>query len=390
MGFKSIRTIAVKAIALISVTVVCTGLMSAHINPAAVVADDDLYKTLYDVFRDRDGDPDNFMSQEQLVDSILYYCDQLSGIEYTYGDQEHYLACDGFVSLVLRMTFGTVYNFERTRTKYWCKFDYHEEHILACSYVDKYEVYRPGGTSVTWLYKNYVNTLVEPLFDREYVEGMTNEDWAEYLEEVGAQPGDIMFWDDDRDKQYWTHISIYAGIEDGVPKMWHASSVKGYVCKQSLEEITCDVAYLDYCSILPMTDHPARVGLYVTDEAYEKDFSYSIYSDPSCTEYLGRISSVCDLSDQSYLENILIYPNDAHDSYDRTIYVKRDISPYTGDSGGSEVYQIIINVTPDDDEYGTITYSVYGAADVRYYCSAQITGYNYLEGSKVIPITDYR
>ena len=186
MGFKSIRTIAVKAIALISVTVVCTGLMSAHINPAKVIADDDLYKTLYDVFRDRDGDPDNFMSQEQLVDSILYYSEQLAGIEYTYGDQEHYLACDGFVSLVLRMTFGTVYNFERTRDKYWCKFDYHEEHILACSYVDKYEVYRPGGTSVSWLYKNYVNTLVEPLFDRAYVEGMTNDDWVEYLQEVGA------------------------------------------------------------------------------------------------------------------------------------------------------------------------------------------------------------
>ena len=391
MFFKGVRTFALKAIALISMTVVCTGFMSAYVNPAEVSADDDLYKTLYDVFRDRSDDPDNFMSQEEMVDSILYYCEQLQGIEYTYGDQEHYLACDGFVSLVLRMTFGTVYNFERTRDKYWCKFDYHEEHIVACSYVDQYEVYRPGGTSVTWLYKNYVNVVVEPLVTRDYVEGMTNEEWVEYLEEVGAQPGDIIFWDSDTDKTNWTHISIFAGIEDGIPKIWHASSIQGKVCKQSLEEITVNVAYLDYCSIVAMTDRPARVSLCVGDDEREKDFSYSVYSDYACTDYLGKISSICDLSGQYSLENILIYPNDAHDSYDRIIYLKRDVlSPYTDDVEETEVYQLIVSIKPDDDESGTLTYSVYGASDVRYYCNGEISDYNYLEGGIAIPITDYR
>ena len=395
MLLNKVRTVAVKAIALISVTAICAGIMCAYEKPVEVLADDsddELYSTLYDVFKDRSGDPDNFMSQEEFVSDVLYYCNKLKGIGYTYGSQEHYLACDGYVSLVFRMTFGTVYNYERYKDKFWAKFDYHEEHIVADSYVDKYEVYRPGGTSVTWLYKHYVNTVVDPLVTRKYVEGWSNSDWVEYIEELGVQPGDIMFWDNDKDRTYWSHIGFYAGMEDGVPMMWHASSIQGQVVKQ---DITYNIQVLDYVSIVALTDHPLNVGLYVNNTDNDRDFSYSVYKDAACSEYIGRISSCCTLSEQLSLDNIAVYPNNNKTAYERTIYIRRDVSPFDPESDESEgpdqdVFQIVIRIEPFGSEKGTLKYAIYDAKDKRYYGGQTIEDYDYQAGGSVIPISDFR
>ena len=395
MGFKSVRNRAIKAIALFSVTVVFAGFAGAYIHPENVSASGDLYDTLYDVFRDKSGDPDDFMSQEQLVKKMLSNCDKLSGIGYTYGTQEHYLGCDGFVSLVFRLTFGTAHDFERYRDKFWCKFDYQEEHKQAGSYVDRYDIYRPGGTSVTWLYENYIGKVIEPRAGRKYVEGMTNSGWVDYLEGIGAQPGDLLFWDNDKKDDCWSHIGIYAGIENGVPKMWHASSIKEEVCKQSLSEITCDVGYLDYVLIVATTDRPASVGLYVDSENSERDFSFSVYKDSGCSDYIGRISSICTLSEQSSLDNILIYPNSGKTAYERTLYLKRDMSPFDSENAGlagddQNVYKLSIKITENDEGTGTLTYTVYGAEDIRYYCGGTVGDFDYLAGGPVIPVTDLR
>ncbi len=390
MTFRNIRNFAVKAIAICSSAAVFAGFMSAYMQPTPVSADDDLYTCLYDVFKDRSDDPDHFMTPEFMVSEMMDYCDMLEGVEYTYGDQEHYLACDGFVSLVLRLTFGTAYDFERTKDKYWVKFDRSEEHIVAASYVDQYEVYRPGGTTVTWLYKNYVNEVVEPLVDKTLVEGMDNDEWIEFLDDIGAQPGDIMFWDEDKDQKYWTHIGIYAGIEDGEAKMWHASSIQDGVVKQSLEEITYNISFLDYTCIVAMTNKPANVGVYVDSIApADTDFSYSIYRDYECTEYIGRLSNICSMSEQDNLSNIPIYPNKDRSAYERTIYARRDVMPYA-DSSDQEVYQIIIRIEPTEDGKGTLTYSVYGADDIRFYYGHEIINYKYMDGYKAIELKDFR
>ncbi len=400
MSIKSVKSFIVKAIAVCSVCVVSACFAGAYINPVSVSADSDhsfyktdsgLFTTLYDVFKSRSDDPDNFQTQEEFRWNVLYNCSELEGVEYTYGNQDHYLGCEGFVSLVFRKTFGTLYDFERTKDKYSCKFDRSQEHILACSPVDQYEVYRPGGTSVTWLYKNYVNVIIEPRYDKINVEDMNNYDWIEFMDSIAAQPGDIIFWDEDSDDQYWTHIGIYAGVEDGVAMMWHASSIKGAVVKQSLEEITSFTQYLDYACVVALTDVPARVGLYVDSLGNpEKDFSYSIYDNPECTKRLGRISNVCDLNDGSYLNSMAIFPNDDKMSYDLTIYVRRDMVPYTEGGTDPEVYQVIIHIDVTGHDKGTLTYSVYGADDIRFYCSRTIDNYNYMTGYRVIEITDYR
>lgn len=391
MSFKKLGNYAVKAIAFIFVAVFFAVFACCYISPEKVIADDDLYPTLYDMFKDRSGDPDDFYDQEQFVKKVLSNCERLSGIGYDVGSAEQYLGCDGFVSLVFRLTFGTAHEFERGRTEYSVKFDYREEHKEAGSYCDRYGVYRPGGTTVTWLYDHYVNKEVRALTGRKYVEDWDNDDWVDYLESVGAQPGDLMFWDNDKKNDCWAHIGIYAGIEDGVAKMWHASSIEQKVYKSSLGKMTSEDRYLDYVLILPLTDTPAKVGLYADTEANkEKEFSYSIYNDKDCSQYLGRISSACALTEQTELENIKIYPNDDKTAYERTLYLKRDMSPYAGSGENQIVYQLMIKIDNGEDGKGTLRYSVYGADDLRCYFSKEIINYDYTMGLKVISLTDFR
>ncbi len=401
MGTKNIWKIAVKAIAIITMAAVVAGIAESYIQPVSVMADAK-YQTLYDVFRDRSGNPDSFMGQEEFRNTLLSNCNALNGVAYTSGQQQNYLACDGFVSLVLRMTFGTVhevkknYEWKKKQHKISYKFNTKEEHIVADSYVDKYEVYRPGGTSVTWLYKNYVGNIVNPISSkRKNCEDMTNKQWVEYLEQINAQPGDILFWDNDKNDKYWTHIGIFAGIENGTAKMWHASAVKKKVCKQDLSEITEHIRYLKYVCVLPMTDAPAKVGLCANSDSNLKNFSYSVYKDEDCSEFIGRISSNCTLKDQASLEDIAIYLNGDKTAYEKTIYVRRDMSPFkfaNAELAGADqtVYKLRIKITPGEENKGTLTYSIYGSKDIRYYDSNTITDYDYRSGGQVILITDYR
>ena len=401
MGVKDIKRIAVKAIAMLAMTAVVAGIGSAYVDPVDVEADTK-YDTLYDVFKARSGKGDDFTSQEDFRKQVLNNCKRLDKIAYTSGNQENCLACDGYVSLVFRLTFGTVHEFKKyyeyktKKFKYRCKFYRKEEHKKCDSYVDKYEIYRPGGTSVTWLYNNYVDKLVKPRGSkRKNVEGFTNKQWVSYLESINAQPGDIIIWDNDYNYTYWTHIGIFAGIENGVAKMWHSSSVKKKVCKQSMSEITEEVKFLKFACVVPLTDVPAKAGLCVDGEGIEKDFSYSIYSDANCKNKIGRIASSCVLKDQSNLDNILIYPNSDKSAFEKTLYVRRDLAPYqTATSNLTEadqtVYKLVIRIEPGEDHKGVLKYSIYGAKDTKYYAGKTIDDYDYRSGGQVISIKDFR
>lgn len=395
---RVISKIAVKGLAILLTTVLSAGVLCVYTYTSDVSAyvspDDGLYSSLYSLFKDRGGDPDNFMTQEKFVQRIMGNCELLSGIAYTYGAQENYLACDGFVSLVLRLSLDTIEEFERTYfyyqdNKYRAKFDYKEEHIVAASNVDKYEVFRPGGTSVTWLYHNYVDVVVDSRVTRDYVLDQDNSAWVNYLTSCGAQPGDIMFWDNDIKNDYWTHIGIYAGIEDGVAMMWHASSLKGKVCKQSLEEVTCQTRYLEYVSILPSTDRPVRMSLCtgnVTEE--ESNIAYSVYSDPECTVCKGHVSNCCDFNPDSYLRNIPVYPNDDMTEYGRSLYLVKDIPPYS--AADQEVLELQIHIIPGVDGKGSLTYTVCGLKDNRKYAAGKVDCFDMFSGDLVIPVKDFR
>jgi hypothetical protein len=101
------------------------------------------------------------------------------------------------------------------------------------------------------------------------------------------------------------------------------------------------------------------------------------------------------LKEQASLENIAIYPNGDKTAYEKTIYVRRDMSPFkigNAELAGADqtVYMLKIKITPDDNKVGTLKYSVYGAKDIRYYDSQTIYDYNYRSGGRFILISDYR
>ena len=401
MGVINIRKIAVKVIAILSMAAVVAGIAESYIPPVSVSADAK-YQTLYDVFRDRSGDPDSFMGQEEFRNTILSNCKKLNTVNYTSGAQVDSLACDGFVSMVLRMTFGTVhevkvrYDYKKKKRFISYKFNTKEEHKVADSYVDKYEIYRPGGTSVTWIYNNYVGKLVNARgSSRKKVEGWTNKDWVNYLESIGAQPGDLILWDNDYNKTYWTHIGIYAGIENGKAVIWHASAVWGICMKQIMAEMTEETKYLKLACVVPMTDAPAKVGISAMTGSRERDFSYSIYKDENCRSCIGRITSNCTLKDQASLEDLAIYFNSEKTAYEKTVYVRRDMSPFkfaNAELAGADqtVYMLKIKIIPDDNNLGTLKYSIYGAKDIRCYASKTVYDYDYRSGGLFILISDYR
>lgn len=401
MVVKDIKRIAVKAIATLVVAAVVAGIGSSYTEAVDVEADSQ-YATLYDVFKDRSGKGDNFVSQEEFRRQVLSNCNRLNKIAYTSGIQENALACDGFVSLVFRLTFGTVhdlkkyYDYKTKNIKYRCKFDRKEEHTKCDSFVDKYEIYRPGGTSVTWLYNNYAGKIVKTRGSkRKNVDDFSNKQWVSYLQSINAQPGDIIIWDNDYNYTYWTHIGIFAGIENGVAKMWHCSSVKKKVCKQSMSEVTEDVRYLKFACVIPLTDIPAKVGFSVDLDGLEKDFSYSVYKEEECKNKIGRISSKYTLKDQSKLDDILVFPNNDKTAYEKTIYIKRDMSPYEIAAtnlaeADQAVYKLIIKIEPGEKHKGVLKYSIYGAKDSRYYAGKTIEDYDYRSGGQVISIKDFR
>ena len=401
MGRINIWKIAVKAIAIITMAAVVAGIAESYVQPVTVVADAK-YQTLYDVFRERSGNPDSFMDQEELRNRILANCKKLNTVAYTSGAQVDALACDGFVSMVLRMSFETVhevkvrYDYKKKKRFVSYKFNTKEEHKVADSYVDKYEIFRPGGTSVTWIYNTYVGKLVNARgSSRKKVEGWSNSDWVNYLESIGAQPGDLILWDNDYNKTYWTHISIFCGIENGKAVIWHSSAVRKICMKQIMSELTEDSNYLKLACVIPMTDAPAKVGLCVGTGENDRDFSYSVYKDEACSSKLGRIASSCTLKEQSSLENLSIYFNSDKSAYEKTLYVKRDISPYKASStelSGTDqiVYKLKIKITPGEENKGTLVYTVYGAEDIRYYSGKTIEDYDYRQGGQVIEISDFR
>ena len=222
-----------------------------------------------------------------------------------------------------------------------------------------------------------------------------NAQWVEYLNKIGAQPGDIIFWDNDKDDKFWTHVGIYAGIEKGVAKMWHASAVKKKVMKQNLSEITNEVCYLDYACVVALTDAPARIGLFADSENSSSDFSFSVYKDAVCKTKIGRLASSCTLKDETALDSIKVWPSDDKDVYERTLYLRRDMAPYkvkNAELAGSDqtVFKLVIRIEKGPDKKGKLTYAIYGAKDMRYYGGKTINNYDYLTGSKVIPITDLK
>ena len=105
------------------------------------------------------------------------------------------------------------------------------------SYKDKYGWCRNGTASVN---SHFLNTIVKKrdikysqifLNDRsDGVPGWSNAEWVDYLTKAGAKPGDVFVWfNHDWSKTKGQHMTMYAGIENGIAYEWTASSTYGVI-----------------------------------------------------------------------------------------------------------------------------------------------------------------
>ncbi|MBR5182352.1 MAG: hypothetical protein IKW88_08865 [Clostridiales bacterium] len=183
-------------------------------------------------------DPDEF--RKKLIKNFEY----MDGVGYFHMGKmvQGYTDCAGSVSLAFRVALGTA-KFTKKYKKgtlsngkqlYGIGINY----CGIKSYKDKYGWCRNGTASVN---SHFLKTIVKnrkikysqvSLEDRnDGVQGWSNEEWIDFLNETGAKPGDVIVWfNHDWSKTKGQHMTMYAGIgEDGIAYEWTASSTYGVI-----------------------------------------------------------------------------------------------------------------------------------------------------------------
>ena len=101
------------------------------------------------------------------------------------------------------------------------------------------------------------------------------------------------------------------------------------------------------------------------------------------------------MEEQEYLDDFALYPNYEHTAYERKLILRKEMTPYNPDDGGTPyegetMFYLFITIEPYDDQRGTLKYSVYGVDSIRYYGGGEIKDYDYRNGEPVITLTDFR
>ena len=214
------------------------GIVSVKPHAYYVAYDKDAIMTYKNILDAGYTDPDVFRSK--LIKNFEY----MDGVGYFHMGKmiQGYTDCAGSVSLAFRVALGTA-KFTKKYKKGTLSngkqlYGIGVNYCGIKSYKDKYGWCRNGTASVN---SHFLNTIVKnrkikytqvSLDDRNDGEhGWTNEEWIDYLNEVGAKPGDVFVWfNHDWSKTKGQHMTMYAGIgEDGIAYEWTASSTYGVI-----------------------------------------------------------------------------------------------------------------------------------------------------------------
>ena len=214
------------------------GIVSAQPHAYYAALNTNAIMTYKDILGAGYSDPEVF--RKKLIKNFEY----MDGVGYFHMGKmvQGYTDCAGSVSLAFRVALGTA----KFTKKYKKGTLSNGKQLYAIginycgikSYKDKYGWCRNGTASVN---SHFLNTIVKnrkikytqvSLDDRNDGEhGWTNEEWIDYLNEVGAKPGDVFVWfNHDWSKTKGQHMTMYAGIgEDGIAYEWTASSTYGVI-----------------------------------------------------------------------------------------------------------------------------------------------------------------
>ena len=370
--------------------------------------------------------------ERSFRNEVLAQCEKMDGVVYEWGGSgSNGIDCAGSVSLAYSAALGTVWIGDREG-------DYGEMTLIyyGGGAPDEYGFYWPG-------YAGIKSTFIDELLDDRGIypeensfsdfetngeSGIQSDEWIDIIQTYGIKPADIiLWWNDDNDDVNPQHITIYAGIENGIPMHWTASSTAGYFCKKPLADSSSELGKGSFTGFMGLK----ATGLYeepyvgfCLDKTDPSGFGYlgcvfSFYSDSSLGNKIGELTDddgdgiytdYYDLSGRSGYDDkyLLTRVSGNVPSYEDTIYVVETTGPSAvilpdgtemslKDSSGNvpdiydfaddNRYTLDISLTDTDGTYGTLEYLIKDADRNDLYYD-YVSSYSYLQGSDVIVISN--
>ena len=373
-----------------------------------------------------------YTSEKAFRDRILSACKSLDGVKYTWGGGGwNGIDCAGSVSFVYAVTLKTAY-IQSTPGSYGNK---------TLSYSgggnpDKYGFFRPGFAGIKSSFKESLlkKRGITPTenkfssFDTNGTKGIQNDEWITIINTYGFKPGDmIMWWNDNNDKNNAQHITIYAGIENGVPMHWTASSTAGYFCKKSLASSSSESGKGSFTGFMGLKATALRDSAYAGFYLDKRDPSginylgavFTVYKDSDLKSQAGELrdddgdgiyTDYYSLSGSTYTkQQFSITPKSGEEgTYEDTLYIKETAAPSgvlmpdgskksLKDADGNvpsvygfsdqDVYVVHVKVSGTDGSKGKLEYSVGRSGGSSLYSFTK-SDYAYTSGSNVMLVTN--
>ena len=373
-----------------------------------------------------------YTSNQEFRDAVLAACAQMDGVNYVWGGAGwDGLDCAGSVSLAYAVALGSA-TINSTSGSYGSK----TISFSGGGNPDYYGFYRPGYAGIRTSFTNGILYAkgVTPTenhfagFDFNGTYGIQSDEWIYIVDTYGFQPGDmILWWNDDNDSSNAQHITIYAGIENGVPMHWTGSSSMGYFCKKPLADSSAEAGKGSFTGFMGLKavepfDTP-YVGFYL-DKTDTSGNSYtgaifSVYSDSSLSTKIGELrdddgngiyADYYGLSGGDYYWQMMQIPVSDPQSqiYETTIYVKETSCP-TGmtipngnwmsltDSSGTvpdyyqfidpNAYTVTVRLSQLNGSTGVLEYWVVRGDGTVMYSDTDYS-YSYRSGSEAVVIAN--
>ena len=375
-----------------------------------------------------------YTSEKAFRDEILSACSRMSGVKYQWGGGGwNGIDCAGSVSLAYSVALKTA-KITGTSGSYGKK---------TLSYSgganpDKYGFYRPGFAGIKSSFKDSLlkNRGITPSenkfsnFETNGKSGIQDDEWINIINTYGFKPGDmILWWNDNKDKNNAQHITIYAGIDNGVPMQWTASSTTGYFCRKSLSSSSSEAGKGSFTGFMGLRATALRDAAYASFYLDKRDPSginytgavFTVYKNADLNSIAGELrdddndgiyTDYYSLSGSEYTKQKLsLTPKDSSgSSYEDTLYVKETKIPdglilpdgskkSLKDADGNvppvytfsdpDVYVIHIKVSETDGSVGKLEYSIKRNGGNELYSYVK-NGYAYTSGSDVMLITNMK
>ena len=210
-----------------------------------------------------------YSSAQEFRAAIIRNCERLEYVGYLHSGHwvTGYIDCTGSTAIAFRDALKTA-KINGT-SDVGTRADGTPVRTVSVTYYDKYSdgrdsygFYRNGIFSVNSFFLNKmvkwrgISYVPQPVGD-----GWSNDEWVEYLSKYNFQAGDVIIWyyDTSSGGKSFQHMTIYAGIEDGIAYEWTASSAyNGYVkCPLSSRSTIFD----GFAMFRATNDNEAIVGM---------------------------------------------------------------------------------------------------------------------------------